>query len=137
VTSAGENLFVYGTLRRGFANEPAALLHRSARFLGPAKVRGRLYLISTYPGLVPSEDGDRWVHGEAYRLDSPEIIIPKLDKYEGCGPADPHPHEFRRTTVPVLLDSNQWIEAIAYIYALPIQGKQQILSGEFLAPRPS
>jgi gamma-glutamylcyclotransferase (GGCT)/AIG2-like uncharacterized protein YtfP len=134
LTSRGENLFVYGTLRRGFANEPAAPLHRSGQFLGRGKVRGRLYLIANYPGLVPAADGDRWVHGELYHLDSPETILDKLDKYEGCGPADPHPHQYRRETVPVLLDSGEWIDAITYVYVLPVHGKQEIPSGEFSAP---
>lgn len=133
MTTHNENLFVYGTLRRGSANEPAALLHRSGRFLGHGKVRGRLYLIAAYPGLLPSSGDDHWVHGDVYRLDSPEIILPKLDIYEGCGPADPPPHEYRREIVPVLLDSGEWIDASAYVYASSVLGKREIPSGDFLA----
>jgi gamma-glutamylcyclotransferase (GGCT)/AIG2-like uncharacterized protein YtfP len=129
------NLFVYGSLRRAFTNQAAAMLHQSARFLGKGKVKGVLYLIETYPGLVPSPEGDRWVVGEAYHLDSPETILPKLDQYEGCGPADPHPHAYRRAIVPVFLDSGEWIDGITYIYALPVDGKKEIPSGDFLAQR--
>ena len=133
--SNGANLFVYGTLRRGLRNEFAGLLRRSGQFRGSGKVKGRLYHIANYPGLVPSADNHRWVRGEVYRLNSPETILPKLDRYEGCGPSDPPPRAFRRTTLPVLLDSGEWIEAFTYVYALPVHGKQEIHSGDFLAQR--
>lgn len=128
-----QNLFVYGTLRGGDVNESAALLHRSAHLMGRGKARGRLYLVADYPGLVPLAAGDHWVYGEVYRLNSPESVYNELDRYEGCAPDDPPPHEYRRTTIPVLLESGNWIEAIAYTYALPIDGKKEIPSGDFLA----
>lgn len=56
-------------------------------------------------------------------------------KYEGCGPNDPPPHEFRRTMVPVLLDSGDSIFASAYVYSWDIVGKQKIASGNLLMQR--
>ena len=51
-----DRLFVYGTLMRGFDHPMAKLLSANADFLGPARCRGRLYLIKHYPGLVLSDD---------------------------------------------------------------------------------
>nr|MDQ2898790.1 gamma-glutamylcyclotransferase [Acidobacteriota bacterium] len=86
-------------------------------------------------GLVLSDNPEDWVRGDVYRLDAPNAIYAKLDEYEGCGPKDPLPHEFRRTVVPVLLDSGDSITASVYIYSKDIVGKQRIESGNFLAQR--
>ena len=51
-------LFVYGTLMRNAHNAhnpQAQYLHQAATFLGSAHWQGRLYLVSHYPGAVPSE----------------------------------------------------------------------------------
>src|SRR3954471_17107310 len=55
-SSMQNHLFVYGTLMRGFDHAMAKLLSRSAKFVGPARCRGRLYLVKHYPGLVLSDD---------------------------------------------------------------------------------
>lgn len=44
-------LFVYGTLRAGFAGPMAQRLRRDARLLGRARTAGLLYRIADYPGL--------------------------------------------------------------------------------------
>jgi gamma-glutamylcyclotransferase (GGCT)/AIG2-like uncharacterized protein YtfP len=120
--SQPDNLFVYGTLRRNAPNRYAALLARSGHLLGEGTVSGRLHRIADYSGLVLTDrSGDR-IRGDVYRLDDPEAIYRELDTYEGCAPNDPLPHEFRRTTVAVLLDSGEPIHASAYVY-VPIPEK--------------
>ncbi len=126
------NLFVYGTLRRNATNRHAALLHRAARFLGEAKMRGRLYRIAHYPGLVCSNGGDDWVCGDVYQLRAPAAMFRALDEYEGCGPGNPLPQEFRREVRPVLLDSGEWIRAYVYSYAGDVADKRRIPSGEYV-----
>ncbi len=84
-----KNLFVYGTLRKNFANEFARQFYKSGRLLGRAKVRGRLYQISDYPGLVLSDTDAEWVRGEVYTLTDPGVTYPLLDEYEGCGDRRP------------------------------------------------
>lgn len=127
------HLFVYGTLRQAFQNPAAQHLHNSADHIGQARVRGRLYRIARYPGFLPSQSENDWVHGDVYHLHSPELTYTELDKYEGCSPDDPPPHEYRRATITVLLDSGAWLEACVYIYALEITGKQRIMSGDYCA----
>jgi gamma-glutamylcyclotransferase (GGCT)/AIG2-like uncharacterized protein YtfP len=129
--SASQNLFVCGTLRHAIENEMARLLRASADWLGPAKTPGRLYKVSHYPGFVPSDAEEEWVSGDVYQLHSPESTYLELDQYEGCGPSDPEPHEYRRAEIPVLLDSGKWITADAYQYAGETTGLARIVSGDF------
>ncbi len=129
---AEKNLFVYGSLRENFDNEFARQLRKSGRLLGRAKVRGRLYQISDYPGLVLSDVDTEWVQGEVYTLTDPKVTYRVLDEYEGCGSNDPLPHEFERTVEPILLESGEWIRASIYIYTCDINHKQQISTGNFL-----
>jgi gamma-glutamylcyclotransferase (GGCT)/AIG2-like uncharacterized protein YtfP len=127
------NLFVYGTLRRDAGNEFAVLLSRSARLVGPGKVNGRLYEVADYPGLKLSADSSEWVHGDVYSLiNHPGRTFQTLDEYEGCGPTDMRPHEFERVVVPVLMDSDGWIDAYVYAYARDVSEKRRIESGDFL-----
>ncbi len=124
------HLFVYGTLRRA-AGHP---MHRSlcafASLVGEARVRGRLYRIDHYPGLV-LDDAAGWVRGELYRLRDLHGLD-ALDEYEGAGPHDPEPREYRRVQRSVQLleggERNAWI----YEYRWPTQGRPAIGSGDFL-----
>jgi gamma-glutamylcyclotransferase (GGCT)/AIG2-like uncharacterized protein YtfP len=87
-------LFVYGTLRRSVAHPMHEVLRENASPLGRARVRGVLVRVAIYPGLVL--DGRAgWVLGELYRLRDPRVLE-QLDAYEGVGPLDPEPREYRR-----------------------------------------
>jgi gamma-glutamylcyclotransferase (GGCT)/AIG2-like uncharacterized protein YtfP len=134
--SASHNLFVCGTLRHGADIEIARRLRASADWLGHATSRGRLYMIKDYPGFVPSEDAE-WVDGDVYRLRSPERILPELDQYEGCGPGDPEPHEYRRAVIAARLDSGDWVSAEAYLYTRDTIGLDRIQSGDWNRARPA
>lgn len=121
------HLFVYGTLRPGFTNPAAQLLHASADHLGPARIRGLLYRIAHYPGLVPSQaTEDHWVKGDLYLLHSPDSTYAALDEYEG--------EEYRRTVLPVQFPSGAWQEASVYLYTQDLAGKPLIPSGDCLVP---
>lgn len=72
-------LFVYGSLKRGFAHH--ALLVAAERE-GPAETAPgyRLVLQGSYPALVPSRAGS--VRGEVYRVS--DELLARLDVFEGC-----------------------------------------------------
>ena len=125
-------LFVYGTLRKGVVNEFAAMLSRSAHYIGAARVRGRLYRVAHYPALMPSRRGCGWVRGDVYALDHPVRMFRILDEYEGLTA----PSEFQRTTILAKLDSGERIEAWVYVYTRGTVGLPRIVSGDFLNPRP-
>src|SRR5713226_7977498 len=94
--SEPRNLFVYGTLRRGAQNEFARLLREQADLIGAGRVRGTLYDLDDYPGLVVPANTQRWVRGEVYRMKDRKLLA-ALDEYEG--------DEFERVTLDAMLDS--------------------------------
>ncbi|MCB1743051.1 MAG: gamma-glutamylcyclotransferase [Gammaproteobacteria bacterium] len=134
-----QHLFVYGTLRGSAAGiaELATLFNTSARLLGDARLNGRLYAVSHYPGAVPSDASDEWVHGELYQLLAPEALLARLDDYEECSPSFPEPHEYRRCVLPVQLihpDRGQLqLSAWVYVYARDFEESSRIHSGRFTA----
>ena len=125
-------LFVYGTLRRSPAHPMHELLRERATPLGDARVRGVLYHVAAYPGLVLDERAG-WVRGELYRVCDPDVLA-RLDEHEGASPRDPEPREYRRIrTVAQHLDGTEH-EAWVYEYAWPTAGLPVIASGDFLQP---
>jgi len=122
-------LFVYGTLMRNAHHPKAQHFHQAASFLGPARWQGRLYLVSYYPGAVPSVLTEDIVHGELWTLTNPQTLA-LLDQYEECSPRDPLPHEYTRSIETVWL-GDQALKAWVYIYKRDTNGLKQITSGHF------
>ena len=132
-------LFVYGTLRGDSKNEMFQVLARDAKFLGEGKVRGRLFSLGPYPGMALSDSDDGSVRGELYQV-RPERwqqVIRELDSYEGCGPDDPEPHEYRRALVDVVTASGRKVPAWAYLLNRPTAHLEEIPSGDYLSWRAS
>jgi len=102
-----------------------------ARFVGHARVRGRLYELGGYPGVVSAADTDAWVHGEVYELTEPHEVLARLDDYEGCGASDSEPHEYRRECAEVWMATGAREEAWVYRYLGSIAGKREIESGDY------
>ena len=148
-----DKLFVYGTLRRDAPNGRSSLLG-DAEFAGYARMAGHLLDLGHFPGFVPVEDpgsrnhesGDAsWVHGELYTLRNPGKTLPRLDRYEGCGPDDPEPHLFERVMKPAVHapsgqedaepndepQENAQVDAWTYVYRGPTVGGLRIPSGDY------
>ena len=89
-------VFVYGTLRRGEANDINTLLP-TPEFIGESSVGGTLYPLGWYPGLV-LDDRSRVV-GEVYAV-SPGLET-KLDEIEGLLPEPSGEYLKRDVTVLV------------------------------------
>ena len=123
------NLFVYGTLMRGYDNPAAKRLSGSAAFCGEARCQGRLYLVTYYPALVRSDDAGDIVSGELYCLHTPEASFAILDDYEGC--ALPQPR-YLRQLLPVIREDGSTVEAWTYVYNRPVAKLKRIASGRFL-----
>ena len=116
-------LFVYGTLQRRFENRFARALRQYANWVGPAVARGRLWLVTDYPGMT---EGPRWVRGELYRLRSPQKVLKMLDWYEG--------DEYVRRRRMVTVKGGGKICAEIYLYRAPVNGLRPIPSGIFISP---
>jgi gamma-glutamylcyclotransferase (GGCT)/AIG2-like uncharacterized protein YtfP len=126
-------LFVYGTLRRGGAAPLARTLAERARWRGEGHVRGRLYLLEGYPGLVPDAAGGP-VRGDVFALEDPASMLALLDDYERCAPHFPEPREYRRARVMVSMAMPEGagrLEVWTYVYALPTDGLPLIANGRF------
>jgi gamma-glutamylcyclotransferase (GGCT)/AIG2-like uncharacterized protein YtfP len=129
--TAGELVFVYGTLRRGGSN---AFRMDGAEFVGLGRVEGKLHVISWYPGFVPGE-GLGWVVGEVFRV-GPEQMR-ELDEFEGLSAGEIEGSEYRRVKVPVFLDSEETQDAWAYEWKGPVNESKRIASGDWLEVEPS
>ncbi len=73
-------VFVYGTLRRGFANHDRFCF--DVLEVVPAWTTGRLYdLPYGFPAMVPADDGR--VIGELLTFPDPVVALHRLDRLEG------------------------------------------------------
>jgi gamma-glutamylcyclotransferase (GGCT)/AIG2-like uncharacterized protein YtfP len=118
-------LFVYGTLRRGCANRHARLLDRSARFLGTARVQGRLYRVKWYPGMTLNSGVDEWVVGDLFKLHDP-LTLAALDEYEGSD-------EYQRVLTTAVLEGGDLVRCWVYEYTSGVTEERRIVSGDWLA----
>lgn len=125
-------LFVYGTLRRACAHPMHAVLAADSRYMGIAHYQGKLYRVSHYPGLVPSDNPAQQVVGEVYQLLKPAQTLAELDRYEECSADFPPPQEYRRVLQQVTLENDDSVNAWVYLYNHSTDKLTAILSGDFL-----
>lgn len=129
-------VFVYGTLRWGQPQPLAQRLAMSSDYLGPGWLPGRLYRIDWYPGAIHLPEASTRVWGDVFALPAleAEAWLRELDTYEGCGPDDALPHEYRRESLPVQTAKGETLTAWVYLYQWPLADAQWMASGDFLAP---
>jgi len=119
------NIFVYGTLRRGGAAEDKL---RDSEHLGSATIRGRLYAIDWYPGVI--EDAEAYeIIGDVFSVN--EDTLAKLDEYEGMASGDPHLHEYIRKTCPVLCEGEKMLVDV-WLYQAEVDESRRIKHGDWL-----
>lgn len=96
------HLFVYGTLCRGEANDLQRVARQrglpSPRLIGEGSVRGRLYDLGDWPGLVVDPAGGV-VAGEVWQIDAK--LVPVLDAIEEVGDGAAAPGQFLVASVDV------------------------------------
>src|SRR5687768_12748274 len=119
-------LFAYGTLIPGC--EPAQMNSICSRLelIGEATVRGILYDLGTFPGVV---EGDGIVRGVVLRV--PPDAWPATDAYEGCpipGGAD---GLFRRIMTRATLHNGEEIDCWLYVYARNVGVQHIVASGDW------
>ncbi len=124
------HIFVYGTLMSHTRTEKALALMREGESLGPATIKGVLYRVDWYPGLV---EGDGVCHGEVYRLKTPQSSLVWLDAYEGIVPGN---HElnrdqYERVERQVRLASGETVTAWVYLYLHDVKGLSPVAEGRW------
>ncbi|MEM1123934.1 MAG: gamma-glutamylcyclotransferase family protein [Bacteroidota bacterium] len=124
-------LFVYGSLMSGITSPIATYLKENSRFIGEGWVKGRLYDMGNYPGLVTDESTNTKVIGHIFQLDDPNEMLPNLDHYECIGSDFSEPHQYRRETISVKT-ANQTFSCWAYLYNWDTQNLALIESGNYL-----
>lgn len=127
-------LFAYGSLVSALAHPQGERLRREAALLGSATLQGRLYRVSWYPGVVASDQPGERVHGEVYRLTTPEQTMPWLDEYEGIVPgatsAAPS-DDYARRLCDVVLASGDTVRAWVYLYRRSTADLERVADGRW------
>jgi gamma-glutamylcyclotransferase (GGCT)/AIG2-like uncharacterized protein YtfP len=122
-----DDLFVYGSLCSWAGHPNGARLGREAAALKPARIVGKLYRISWYPGLVPSDDPRDVVHGELVTLRDAAASLVWLDAYENLDKSD----EYERVRRAVSLDDGTRRDAWVYLYRWPVDPGARVASGRW------
>ena len=127
MASEGELVFVYGTLRRGASN---AWRMDGAEWLDAGEVKGRLYRIDWYPGLVLDAAGGR-VAGDLWRVTSEHLAA--LDAFEGASTEEVEGAEYRRVRARILGVDPAMSEAWVWEWRGPQREADRIAGGDWLA----
>jgi gamma-glutamylcyclotransferase (GGCT)/AIG2-like uncharacterized protein YtfP len=123
------HLFVYGTLLRRSRHPMARLLAERARYVGPAKVPGRLYDLGRYPGLLPPQSAGDWAHGDLFDLGEGTTTLAELDAYEL--EESPLPAYFERQIEEAILADGTRARAWVYWYRGDVAESRRIASGRY------
>jgi gamma-glutamylcyclotransferase (GGCT)/AIG2-like uncharacterized protein YtfP len=139
-------VFVYGTLCRGELRD-INLLKPAAVFIGRGTVRGLMYDLGHYPGVVLQDDGDdsALVYGEVYAI-GPELEQ-MLDEIEEVWPQQTGEYSKRDAVVSLFsmqsgtngkLSSGDLAELPCFLYQIEasrILGRQSIAGGNWVTYR--
>lgn len=79
-----DELFVYGTLRKGCHNPMSRFVTEHCCFYANGLIQGKLFEINRYPGLVTSDNPGDQVTGEKYTMEMPDDVLFRLGCYEQC-----------------------------------------------------
>lgn len=123
-----QNLFVYGSLKRGFHNH--SVLTNEAEPT-PATLEGaKMYSLGPYPAIVLSGDREETVSGEMYSVTKEAVA--RIDAFEG------HPTYYCRKSVVVKDGDGAAHDAWVYEYARrpkELSEEQRVLDGNWTVER--
>jgi gamma-glutamylcyclotransferase (GGCT)/AIG2-like uncharacterized protein YtfP len=119
-------LFAYGTLIPGC--EPAHMNAICSRMecIGEGTVRGLLYDLEHYPGVV---EGEGIVVGVVVRV--PHDAWPTMDAYEGCPGPGGGEGLFRRIMTRATLNEGRELDCWLYVYSRAVRGRRIVLTGDW------
>jgi gamma-glutamylcyclotransferase (GGCT)/AIG2-like uncharacterized protein YtfP len=132
------HLLLYGSLRRGEPGARAMGLDRRLGFVRVVTIRGRLYDLGDYPGLVLGPLAGR-VRAELFVIRDPGVTA-ALDGFEGYNPDDPSPYDPATGHGSLYLRQSLWAGGVqAWIYVLnlatPPGPEALIRSGDWVGHR--
>lgn len=122
------HVFVYGTLRKGDAND-ITQLQPTPRFVGHARIQGVMFHLGGYPGVMLLGSAD--IVGEVYEISA--ALETKLDAIESEYPAQADEYFKRDITVQV---NGSALACIVYeINPAYVADKSVIASGDWVKDR--
>ncbi|MEI2740524.1 MAG: gamma-glutamylcyclotransferase family protein [Chitinophagaceae bacterium] len=126
-------LFVYGSLRSGFHSPVYEYISRFFKFIGEAKVKGKLFDMGSYPAGMPTNE-DTYIVGELYQAKNEHEFswaIGQLDDYEGVDVEFDEVQLYRREVTEVNFN-NHLTRAWIYWYNGDVSGRPVIASGDLM-----
>jgi len=131
MSDSGQYLFVYGSLLPGQAPAEIAPTVDRLKTVGDGFVRGRLYELGEYPGLVLDETGEK-IPGKIFRLPEEPEVLKRLDDYEEFDPDQPEGSLFVRQKLTVTRSGqNRKLTCWVYVYNPHAGAVPAIGPGEF------
>lgn len=128
------NLFVYGSLRKGFKNPAYNYVSRYFSLVSSnAKTNGILYNMGTFP-VAKSTIENKFIIGELYTIQNKDefsFAIAQLDDYEGVYAEEGELPLFNREITMAYFDGLA-VEAWVYWFNGNVTGKKIIESGDVL-----
>ena len=109
------NIFVYGSLKRGFSNH-SLLAEQHFVAIGKTRPRYKIYALSSYPGMVEVSENGRSIEGEIWTVDS--ACLARLDRLEDTA------HGLYKRVPITLLPPHDKLSVEGYLYLLPITGRR-------------
>lgn len=98
-------LFVYGTLKKGFANHH---LLREADYLGKGRTKRKYALYVDSIPYVVKEPATSFIYGELYQVNASQLE--RIDWLEG------HPNWYCREQIQIVDQHNKTVAAWAYLF---------------------
>jgi gamma-glutamylcyclotransferase (GGCT)/AIG2-like uncharacterized protein YtfP len=111
-------LFVYGTLHPARAPREIAAAARRLKSIGPATIRGTLYNLGEYPGVVLDATGPP-IPGELFTVPDATTLA-ALDAYEDFRPGDPPGSLFLRVETTATKPDGSLVTCLIYAYNGPV-----------------
>jgi gamma-glutamylcyclotransferase (GGCT)/AIG2-like uncharacterized protein YtfP len=127
------NLFVYGTLRKGFHHQAYEYITRYFDFVAEAKVKAVMVDKGDFPAAAPVET-ENYVVGELYKIRNQsefDYAFAQLDDYEGLCVEEGEVPLYRREIV-IADTGNEKVAAWVYWYNRSVEGYPLIESGDIL-----
>jgi gamma-glutamylcyclotransferase (GGCT)/AIG2-like uncharacterized protein YtfP len=127
-------LFVYGTLRPGFAPAEIASAVAQLHPIAEAHLQGTLYHLGQYPGLMLNPITGK-VHGIVFQFPPDDhlaaTLLAQLDTYEDFHPHSPADSQFVRVLHPVTLDDGRSLPCWVYLYNMHPGSAPILASGRY------
>jgi gamma-glutamylcyclotransferase (GGCT)/AIG2-like uncharacterized protein YtfP len=129
-------LFVYGTLRPGFAPGEIARVVEKLKPVGDGFVRGVLYDLGHFPGAMlhasdPDASSSGKIFGTVFELPEDPQVLRALDTYEDFYPNAISDSQFVRVEHAVELADGRSLLCWIYIYNLDPVGARIITNGRY------